>query len=170
MACDILAGRTRPCKQSLGGLGKLFLFNYVENPFTVASGVATAINPSLTVVYEFEIEGDGNNVSESIVSDRNSGTSLNTQTSTIVLKKIDATTSELLNTLTYGFPMAVVKDRNGIYHAIGIDDGIDFTVVQSTGGAKGELNGYTLTGVSTTGALSPKLDSSTVTAFLALVD
>lgn len=169
MACDISAGRTRPCKQSLGGLGKLFLFNYVENPFTYANGIATAINPDLTDVYEFEIEGDGNNVSESMVSDRNSGTTLNTQTSTIVLKKIDATTSAQMNLLANGFPMAVVKDRNGIYHAIGIDDGIDFTVVQSTGGAKGELNGYTLTGVSTTATLSPKLDSSTVTAFLALV-
>ncbi len=170
MSCDLASGRVRPCKQSLGGLGKLFLFNYVENPFTIVNGEATAINDDLTTVFEYEIEGDGNNVSESFVSDRNPGTSVNTQTMTIVLKKIDATTSAQLNLLAYGFPMAVVKDRNGVYHAIGIDDGIDFTVVQSTGGAKGELNGYTLTGVSTTGALSPKLDDDTITAFLALVD
>jgi hypothetical protein len=169
MACDLTAGRLRACKQNIGGLGKLYLFNFLENPFTVVAGVATAINPLLTEVFEYEIEGDGNNVSESFVSDRNSGTSLNTQTMTIMLKKIDATTSAQLNLLTYGFPMAVVKDRNGIFHAIGIDDGIDFTVVQATGGAKGEMNGYTLTGVSTTGALSPKLDGSTATAFEALV-
>lgn len=169
MACDISAGRLRACKQNIGGLGKLFLFNFLENPFTVNNGVATAINPLLTNVYEYEIEGDGNNVAESLVSDRNTGTSLNTQTTTVVLKKIDATTSAQLNLLAYGFPMAVVKDRNGIYHAIGIEDGIDFTIAQTTGGAKGELNGYTLTGVSTTGALSPKLDSATVTAFLALI-
>lgn len=170
MACDITAGRSRACKNNLGGLGKLYLFNFVENPFTVSAGVATAINPLLTVVYEYEIEGDGNNVAESLVPDRNAGTSLNTQTTTIVLKGIDAASSAQLNLLAYGFPMAVVKDRNGIYHAIGIDDGIDFTVAQTTGGAKGEMNGYTLTGVSTTGALSPKLDSATVTAFLALID
>lgn len=170
MACDLTAGRAKACKQGLGGLGKLYLFNFVEDPFTVTAGVVTAINPLLTTVFEYELEGDGNNVSESLVPDRNTGTSLNTQTSTIVLKKIDATTSAQMNLLAYGFPMAVVKDRNGIYHAIGIDDGIDFTVVQSTGGAKAELNGYTLTGVSTTGSLSPKLDVSTVTAFLALVD
>jgi len=169
MACDLTAGRLRACKQNIGGLGKLYLFNFLGNPFTVVAGVATAINPLLTEAFEFEIEGDGNNVSESFVSDRNTGTSLNTQTMTIMLKKIDATTSAQLNLLTYGFPMAVVKDRNGIFHAIGIDDGIDFTVVQATGGAKGEMNGYTLTGVSTTGALSPKLDSATATAFEALV-
>lgn len=169
MACDISAGRLRACKQNIGGLGKLFLFNFLDNPFTVTNGVCTAINPLLTNVYEYEIEGDGNNVAESLVSDRNTGTSLNTQTTTLVLKKIDATTSAQLNLLAYGFPMAVVKDRNGIYHAIGIEDGIDFTIAQTTGGAKGELNGYTLTGVSTTGALSPKLDSATVTAFLSLI-
>jgi len=169
MACDITAGRTKPCKQSLGGLGKLYLFNFVEDPFTVLAGVATAVNPLLTVAFEYELEGDGNNVSESLVSDRNTGTSVNTQTSTIVLKGIDAVTSAQMNLLAYGFPMAVVKDRNGIYHAIGIDDGIDFTVVQTSGGAKTELNGYTLTGVSTTGSLSPKLDAATITAFLALV-
>ena len=169
MPCDITAGRDKACKQGLGGLGKLYLFNFVENPFTVTAGVATAINPLLTTVFEYELEGDGNNVAESLVSDRNSGTSLNTQTLTVVLKKIDAVTSAQMNLLAYGFPMAVVKDRNGIFHAIGTDDGIDFTVAQSTGGAKGDLNGYTLTGISTTGALSPKLDATTVTEFLALV-
>ena len=169
MACDITAGRLKQCKQSLGGLGKLYLFNFLEDAFTVVAGVATAINPLLTTVFEYELEGDGNNVSEALVPDRNSGTTVNTQTSTIVLKKVDATTSAQLNLLAYGFPIAVVKDRNGVYHLLGQDDGIDFSVTQSTGGAKAELNGYTLTGVSTTGSLSPKLDSATVTAFLALL-
>jgi len=63
----------------------------------------------------------------------------------------------------------VVKDRNGIYHAIGIDDGIDFTIDSATGGVKTDLNGYTLTGVSTAGTLSPKLDKAIIDDFLALV-
>ena len=169
MSCDITARRLRPCKNSLGGLGSLFLFNFVANPFTVVSGVVTAINPLLTEVFEYELEGDGNNVVETLTSDRNTGTSVNTQVITAVLKKIDATSSEQMNLLAYGFPMAVVRDRNGVYHAIGIDDGIDFVVAQATGGAKTEMNGYTLTGTSTTGALSPKLDTDTIADFLALV-
>jgi len=167
--CDITAGRTRPCKNSLGGLGKLFLFNFIENPFTYANGIVTAINAGLTEVFEYELEGDGNNVVETLTPDRNTGTTVNTQVITTVLKKIDATTSAQMNLLATGFPMAVVKDRNGVYHAIGIDDGIDFVVAQATGGAKTEMNGYTLTGTSTTGTLSPKLDATTVTAFLELV-
>jgi hypothetical protein len=169
MACLLTAGRTKSCKDSLGGNSKLYLYNDIEDPFTVVSGEATAINAGITEVFEFELEGDGNTLEQSMVSDRNTGTTVNTQTLTIVLKKMDAATSAQFNLLAYGFPHAVVKDRNGKYHAIGIDDGIDFTAVASTGGAKTDLNGYTLTGVATTGALAPILDNDTVTALLALV-
>lgn len=169
MACDITSGRLRSCKTSLGGLKTLYLFNFLENPFTVASGVVTAINPLLLAVYKYDLEGDSNNVVETMTPDRNTGTTVNSQVITSVLKKIDATTSAQMNLLAYGYPMAVTEDRNGIFHAVGIDDGIDFVVAQSTGGAKTELNGYTLTGTSTVNALSPKLDTATIADFLALV-
>jgi len=116
-----------------------------------------------------KIEGDLNTLVESLVSDRNTGTSVNTQTLTVSLKAIDYEAGVQMNLLAKGYPMAVVKDRNGVYHAVGIQDGIDFTVEQNTGGVKSDFNGYTLTGVATTSELSPKLDSATITAFLALI-
>lgn len=169
MACNATQGRARVCKESIGGNGKAYFYNSLEDPFTIVNGEATAINAGLTVVYEYELEGDLNTLIENLVSDRNTGTTINTQTLVMTLKKIDAATSAEMNLLAKSYPQAVVKDRNGVYHAIGIDDGIDFTIDQMTGGAKTDLNGYTLTGVSTTGSLSPKLDSDTITAFLALV-
>lgn len=170
MACgDITTGRLKQCKKYNGGNRNLFLFNYVEAPFTVVSGEATGINPLLTAVYQFELVGDGNPFTESLAGDRNTATSVNTQTITAVLAGMDAATSVELNELVKGYPMAVVQDRNGVYHALGIDDGIDFTVEGASGGAKTDLNGFTLTGTATTNALSPKLDSATITAFLALV-
>jgi ribosomal protein L6P/L9E len=170
MACNITTGRAKACKEFQGGVQSLFIFNFVENAFTVADGEATAINPLLTEVFEYKVEGDGQTLVENMVSDRNTGTTVNTQTITAMLKGIDAETSAELNLVAKGYPMAVVKDRNGVYHAVGLDDGIDFTIDQATGGAKTDMNGYTITGVSTTGSLSPKLDSATITAFLALVD
>lgn len=169
MACDLTAGRARKCKEQLGGNATLFLYNYIEDPFTIVAGECTAINAGLTAVFEYPLEGDLNTLVESLVGDRNTGTSVNTQTLTVSLKAIDAATGAEMNLLAKGYPMAVVKDRNGVYHAIGIDDGIDFTVEQNTGGVKTDFNGYTLTGVSTTNGLSPKLDSATITAFEALV-
>ena len=170
MGCsDITSGRLRGCKTSLGGNATLYLYNYIEDPFTIVAGEATAVNVALTSVFQYELEGDGNTLEESMVGDRNTGTRVNTQTLTFLLKKIDAVTSAEMNLLAGGFPQAVVKDRNGVYHALAIDDGMDFTIVQGTGGAKTDLNGYTNTGVATTGTLSPKLDAATITAFEALV-
>ena len=169
MACDITKGRARVCKDSIGGNSKFYPFNYLEDAFTIVAGVATAINPALTIVYAYDLEGDGNTLAQNFVGERANGTSINTQTLTLVLKQMDASTSAEMNLVVKGYPMGVVKDRNGNYHLIGSDDGIDFTVDASTGGAKTDLNGYTLTGVSTTGAIAPILDEATVTAFLALV-
>ena len=168
MACDISAGRVRACKDSLGGNSKLYLYNEIEDPFTVSAGAATAMNVALTANYEFELEGDLNTLVQNMASDRNSGTSVCTQTLTVVLKKMDAATNAEFNLLAAGFSQAVVLDRNGNYLAVGIDDGIDWTIESNSGGAKGDGNIYTLTGVSTTNALSPILDGSTETAFLAV--
>lgn len=169
MTCDLTSGRLKVCKNGISGVSILYLFNFLEDPFTVVDGVATAMNVALTEAFPYELEGDGNSLNEDMPSDRNTGTSINTQTLVAILKKQDAETSNQMNLLAYGYPMAVVKDRNGEYHAVGIDDGIDFQVAPTTGDAKASLNGYTLTGVSTTGKISPLLDSATVTAFLAVV-
>ena len=169
MACLLTQGRVRSCKDSLGGVSKLFLFDFVEDPFTVLAGEATAINAAVTAVYEYELDGDGNSCVENMVSDRSTGTTVNTQTTTAVLIKIDASTSAEMNLVAYAQPVAVIKDRNGVYHAVGIDDGIDFTIDQTTGAVKTDLTGYTLTGISTVNALSPKLDAATIIALEALV-
>ena len=168
MACDINVGRPQPCKDGLGGQSTLYLYNGLEDAFTILNGEATAVNSNLDEVYAFPLEGDGNTLEQSMVGDRNTGSKVNTQTLTIVLKKMDAATNAQFNLLAAGYPQAVVVDRNGNFIALGLDDGIDFTVVASTGGAKTDMNGYTLTGVATTRDLAPFLDASTQTAFLAL--
>ena len=48
MACDITSGRAKPCKKQLGGVSKLYLFNWLEDSFTFASGVASAMNAAIT--------------------------------------------------------------------------------------------------------------------------
>lgn len=169
MACDITNGRERACKEGLGGASTLYLFNELADAFTILDGAATDMNVLLTEAYGFPLEGDGNTLEQSMVSDRNTGTKVNTQTLTVILKNMDASTSAQFNLLSAGYPQAVVVDRNGNHHAIGLDDGIDFTIVASSGGAKTDLNGYTLTGVSTVSDLAPILDGTAVTAFEAIV-
>lgn len=170
MACDLITqGRAKSCTSNIGGQSHLYLFNYQEDPFTVASGECTAINALITVVYDYVLEGDGNTLVEDMVADVNTGVSVNTQTITTVLRKQTAADSAELNLLSYGNAQAVVKDRNGVYHACGIEDGFTWSVQAVTGGAKTDPNGYTVTGVATVGTLSPKLDTATIAAFLLLV-
>lgn len=169
MACDITTGRERQCKTSLGGARKVWFYNYIEDPFDGGGAEVTSINPSLTEVFEFEIEGDSNTLDQNFIGERQNGTSVNTQTLTLVLKKQDPLSSFNLMNLVQGQPQAVVQDRNGYYHALGIDDGMDVTITASTGGAKTDLNGYTIVATATTAELAPMLDDDTVTAFLALV-
>lgn len=169
MACDITQGRAKECKDGIGGTSVIYLFNYEEDPFTVTNGEATAINVLITSVFKYDLSGDGHILDENVVSARNEGTTVNTQTITAILQKIDASTSAELNLVAKTTPQAVVKDRNGNHFAVGITDGIDFSIVANTGSAKGDLNGYTITGVSTEQDLAPILDSATVTALEALV-
>ncbi len=169
MSCDITAGRTKGCKDAIAGTSKVFLFNNVENPFTVVNGVVTAINPLLTEAFQYDLVGDVNTFVESMVGDRNTGTSPNTQTLTLALHKLTKEDNYQFNLLVYGYPQAVIKDRMGNYMVMGITEGIDFTVSPTTGGAKADFNGYNVTGVATESALAPMLNEDTITEFLALV-
>ena len=167
--CDITAGRSKPCKTHLGGVSKLYLFNFLEDSFTIVDGEASSMNVLLTEAFEYDLKGDGQVLAENMVSDKSAGTTVNTQTTTAVLQGIDFATSNEMKLIAHGYPTAIVKSNDGNYHLVGNTEGIDFTVDLTTGTTQAELNGYTLTGVSVENCLSPILDSATVTAFLAVV-
>lgn len=171
MGCDISVGanRDKVCNNANGGNSELYLFKYIEDAFTIANGVATAINIALTVVYKYDIRGDGNTLSAPLIGDSLTGTSVCTQTLVAQLHQTDSTTGFELTKGAQGTLMAVLKNRNGVYSVIGEDDGFKtFTAEEVSGGAKADFNGYNLTAVAETKALPAKLDALTTTAFLAL--
>lgn len=170
MACKITKGRTEPCKNSIGGLRMAYFINYVQDAFTITNGEATALSAEVDAVYPFELRSDSNILSESLVSDRNTGVTTNTQTLTLALKKQDSETALEVDLIAYGHPIVVVKDANDQYRVVGLRDGLDLTASDiTTGGARADFNGYnlTLTGIEAT--LAPYLDTATVTALLAKI-
>ena len=168
MACDLTKGKARACKENTGGTVKLYLFNYIEDPFTVANGVATAMNVGVTAAWIYDLVGNVSFFNEEVVSDSATQTVTNTQTITAVFHKMDAATAAEFNLLAKNYPHAVMKDSNGEFHALGITDGIDFNISATTGSAKTDSNQFTLTGTAIEKELSPKLDAATQTAFLAV--
>ena len=126
------------------------------------------MNVLLTENYSYELEGDGNTLEQVMVSSRSTGTRVNTQTLTIVLKKMSAADAAEFNLLCASFAQAVIKTRNGDYIALGVTEGMDWSVTATTGGAPTDLVGYTITGVAIEPVLAPFLDAATQTAFLAV--
>lgn len=169
MACVLTTGRTEPCSDAIGGLKKLYLFDFVEDSFTVTAGEATAIDAGVTTVFEYELLADGNTLVETFTEDRNAGTSIYEQVLTVALKKQTKDSANELALIVKARPVAVVLDRQGNYKVVGISDGTVATGSIESGGAKGEFNGYNLTLTATETAPAPYLDSATVTAFLLLV-
>lgn len=170
MACDITQGRLEPCKNSLGGLKNAYFINYVANAFTVSGGEVTAIDGAVTEVFQYALRADENNLEEAAVSDKNTGTTVVTQTTTLALKKLDKDSSNEVKLMAQGRPYIILQDRNDNYMLVGASEGNDITGSSvTTGGARADFNGYNLTFTAEENCLAPFLDSATVTALLALV-
>jgi len=171
MACVLTTGRTEPCRDSIGGLKSVFLLDFLEDSFTITGGEATAVNASISSgdVYKYELVADGNNFAQTNAVDPNTNNTTYDQVGTIVLKKQDLATTNQLDIVAKGRPVAVYHYRDGSYRIQGISDGTVVTGDSASGGAKSEFNGYNRTLTSTETSPAPFMDSSTITAFLALV-
>jgi hypothetical protein len=169
MACVLTSGRNEPCKDAVGGLKSAIFLDFIEDSFTVTAGECTAINGSITDVYEYDLLSDNNNIEEAFTGDQNNGTSLYSQTINLALKKQGKASANELALIVKARPVVAVKDRVGTYRVYGISDGMAASGTIVSGGAKGDFNGYNITLTATEIAPAPTIDSSTVTALEALI-
>jgi len=170
MACDQTKGRLEPCKNSTGGSKAAYFVNFLEDAFTVVAGEVTAIDVGVTEVFKYDLRADANTLEQAVVTDKNTGVTLVTQTTNLALKKLDKDTNNELKLMAQGRPYIIVQDRNDNYHLVGETEGNDVTGGSSlTGAAKADFNGYNLTFTAEEPCFAPLLDSATVTALLALV-
>jgi hypothetical protein len=147
MACDIAAGRIEPCKDSIGGLDAIYFVNDGDlTGYTMDSSNTDVIEAVLGTpsAYKFDLKGNST-YQEDITTSRENGTTYFQQVLTVTLKKLDVATHKAVKLLSYGNPKVIIKDNNGNFFLAGKDFGMDVTggtVV--TGGAMGDLSGYTL--------------------------
>ena len=149
MACDISAGRTLPCKDSVGGLKSVYFINYdssvsisVEAGDTVNSATSWAATADL---YEYELKGNSS-LTQNIQSSRENGTTAFEQVLELTLPKLSKEDNYQIKLLSFGRPHVVVEDYNGNFWLVGREHGADVTggtIV--TGAAMGDLSGYTIT-------------------------
>lgn len=170
MACLLTTGRAEPCKDTLGGLKAAYFIDYQADAFTIAAGAVTAIAIGVTAAYKYDLRADGNTFAQSTVSDKNTGTTVTTQTINLALKKLDKTTSLEVDLLARARPYIIVQDRNDNYFLAGATEGCDLTGSDiNSGGARSDFNGFNLTFEAMEANLAPFLSSAAVTTLTGIV-
>ena len=145
MACNLTQGRQEVCKESVGGLSGVYFINYTTGSFTKnGSGQVTAL-PTGTTVYYYELKGNSS-YTETVNSSRDNGTTFFSQELVLNLKKLTNEMTTQLKLMAYGRPQIVVWTMNGDALLVGEREGADVTAgTISTGGAMGDLYGYSVT-------------------------
>ena len=144
MACNITAGRNEVCKDSIGGLQGVYFLNFTTGSFT-KNGDGEITTLSGETVYYYELKGNSS-YTETVNTSRDNGTTFFSQELTLNLKKLTNEMTTQLKLLAYGRPQIIVWTMNGDALLVGEHEGADMTAgTIQTGGAMGDLYGYSLT-------------------------
>jgi hypothetical protein len=163
MACNLTQGRQEVCKESIGGLQGAYFINYTTGSFTKdANGNVTAL-PSGSTVYYYQLKGTSN-YTETVNTSRENGTTFFSQAATLNLKKLTNEMTTQLKLMAYGRPQIIVWTNNGDALLVGEKLGADVTAgTIQTGGALGDLYGYSVTLTGTEQLPASFLSGSTTT-------
>lgn len=143
--CQLSAGRNEVCKESVGGIAGVYFINFTTGSFTKGgSGEVTAV-PSGSTLYYYELKGNSS-YTETVNSSRDNGTTFFSQELTLNLKKLTNEMTTQLKLMAYGRPQIIVWTMNGDALLLGEKEGCDVTAgTLQTGGALGDLYGYSVT-------------------------
>ena len=161
MSCLITTGRNEVCKDSVGGLQGVYFVNYETGSFSKnASGEVSSLSGS--TVYFYELKGTST-YTETVNSSRENGTTFFSQETVVNLKKLTNEMTTQLKLLAYGRPQILVWTNAGDTLLAGEVHGNDLTAgTIQTGGALGDLYGYSATFTGEEKLPAPFISGSTV--------
>ena len=146
MACLITSGRKIPCKSAVGGIKNIFFADFgTLGDATIVAGEITAF-AGTPDWFQFDIKNSATTLETAITSSRENGTTFYDTTVSMTLTFQDKATQEQLKLLAVARPHVCVEDYNNNYFVVGLLNGGDVNGgTIATGGAMGDLTGYTLT-------------------------
>jgi len=156
MACNLTAGWTIDCKDSQGGIVKIFIANGPVDAFTETAGVLSSVSVSgspldPTDFYTFEVPKQTSSLTETVNASTENGTVFYQQDLVLVFNKMEAAKRNQILLMAQNEKMFVVAlDGNGKYWSVGLERGASLTAGSLTSGtAYGDRNGgeLTLTGL-----------------------
>ena len=151
MACSLTSGRVEPCKDFVGGIQTLYLFDHQVGLIYTGAGThavteVTANDASDPAIEAFQYDLRGaSSMTTTINASRETGTVFYETATQVTLKGMDAAELTELELLCQGRPIGIVTDNNGNHFIIGHEFGCEVTGTMQTGAAMGDLSGFTLT-------------------------
>ena len=150
MACLTIAGYSKGCDASYGGIKKVAIYEKAgldTTGMTVTSGEITTLSVLGGYTgYSYDFLKDNSNWTEPIVGDGIVSSVHWTPNVNLVFRKMSNALRNEITELAKGEVVIFIKDRNDVIWALGTERGMQ--LVASTGGQSGsvleELNGETL--------------------------
>jgi hypothetical protein len=168
MACNLSAGHELGCKEDVGGLRELFLVALSDiRAGTVTYDVSTDEIDALptATVYRYELDKHLSNYDE-VPTYEDGGMLHFVQTLTVIIKGQTSALRKELENVMRNRVVAFTRDNNDKLKCFGIVDGLDVTGSSiSSGTAKGDLYGYTLTFTGDEKDPAPFLEAFTTNPF-----
>ena len=168
MSCLIAKGKKLGCKDQRGGIKNIYFANHDDYNFVIAAHAVTSLG-SLDEVFKYEVKATTNALTETGTTSEDAGTFLNAQSLAVTLPKLGTDLQAQVQLICIGRPYVFIEDYNNNFLLVGATNGTSSNCTKGSGGAGGDLTGYTLTITAEEGNLSPFLDPATVSALKALV-
>jgi hypothetical protein len=165
----ITKGKLLGCKDQRGGYKNLYFANYDQYGFVVAAHEVTSLG-TLATVFKYEVKATTNTLTETGTSSEDNGTFLNAQSVAVTLPKLSSDLQAQVQLICMGRPFVFVEDYNGNILLLGATNGTMASCTKVTGGAGGDLTGFTLAITAEEGNLSPFLSDASKTALFTLID
>ena len=94
MACSLTTGRQLPCKESVGGLSKVYFADYgTLGTATIAAGNISALSGTPSF-FEYDLKGATSSLTTNIISSRDTGTTVYESTLELTFTHLDVATQE----------------------------------------------------------------------------
>jgi len=171
MACDIISGYTRDCRDSKGGLATIYITE-LANKDTIVKNATGGIIETFDLTtgkqfWEYELILSTSNFTSTGTVSRANGTDFAAISLTVELLKQQQSTIQKIKLIAKNDIMVIAKDRNGKYWLLGENNGLSLTTDAAvTGTAMGDKNGYTLTFAGEEEERPSEVDASLIAALL----
>lgn len=168
--CPIsLKGIASDCSTSKGGIRKIYIGSYIDNPFTVSGSTISGFNSAITEVYEYAVRKNTSSMTSTLNVDAANGVNYVSTELAMSFLKMTKDKREEVAQIAQGDMFVVVEDANGVFYGLGEEPVICSAATGQTGLARTDKNGYDVTLTAEESSFPMMLDDTAITALEALV-